>query len=874
MEKYSLNTLREMFLQFYEGKDHLRLPSFSLVPHNDKSLLLINSGMAPMKPYFIGEEVPPKRRVTTCQKCIRTPDIENVGKTARHGTFFEMLGNFSFGDYFKREAINFAWEFLTEKVGIDKDILYVSVYENDDEAVEIWKEDIGLADERITRLGKDDNFWEIGTGPCGPCSEIYVDRGEKYGCGKPTCGVGCDCDRYMEVWNLVFTQFDRDKEGNYGRLEHPNIDTGMGLERLAAFVQGVDNIFEVDTIRYILDYICEISGKKYGENYDDDVSIRVITDHIRGSVFMASDGILPSNEGRGYVLKRILRRAMRHGKLLGIEGNFMQGVARKVIEISGDAYPALKEKENTILKLIDIEEEKFNETVNQGLKLIEEISENLEGKVLEGKEAFRLYDTYGFPYELTEEIMSEKGIEVDREGFDAAMKEQRDKARKARSQQSIVSYTGELTAIVSKLPATVFKGYESLEYQGKVIEIIADGKSVDSLEAGQSGLVVFDITAFYATSGGQVNDIGTINSDTLTAEVTDVEKSGDKYLHSVTVSEGVLRKCEVYTQKVERARRMDTQRNHSATHLLHKALKEVLGEHVNQAGSLVDKDRLRFDFSHFEKVTDEQLREVERRVNAEILNGDDVVYFEKSIDEARKLGATALFGEKYGSVVRVVKMGDYSIELCGGCHVSNTNEISLFRIVSESSVASGVRRIEAVTGRRAIEENNRNYEKLDEIRSILKANSGNLADKVTELVKHNKDLEKKLENIRKDQNKDAVGSIIDKAFDVNGVKCVFAKIDGMNMNDLRDASDKIKDKLDSVVVFLIGIQNGRGFMICSSDKSTVKAGFNCGTFIRKVAQSIGSGGGGRPDMAQAGLKDVSRSDEALENAIGFIKETL
>ena len=874
MEKYSLNTLREMFLSYFERQNHLRLNSFSLVPHNDKSLLLINSGMAPMKPYFIGEEIPPRRRVTTCQKCIRTPDIENVGKTARHGTFFEMLGNFSFGDYFKKEAINFAWEFLTKDVGIDKDILYVSVYENDDEAVEIWKNDIGLSDDRITRLGKEDNFWEIGTGPCGPCSEIYVDRGEKYGCGKPTCAVGCDCDRYMEVWNLVFTQFDRDKDGNYGRLEHPNIDTGMGLERLAAFVQGVDNIFEVDTIRYILDYICEISGKKYGENYDDDVSIRVITDHIRGSVFMASDGILPSNEGRGYVLKRILRRAMRHGKLLGIEGNFMQGVARRVIEISGEAYPALKEKETTILKLIDIEEEKFNETVNQGLKLIEDISAKIEGKVLDGKEAFRLYDTYGFPYELTEEIMSEKGIEVDKEGFDRAMKAQRDKARKARSEQSIVSYTGDLTAIVSKLPKTEFFGYENLEGEGKVLEIISDGKSVQSIEAGQSALVVFDRTVFYATSGGQVNDIGSLFSETLKADVTDVEKSGDKYLHSVTVKEGILEKGVSYSQKIDRERRLDTQRNHSATHLLHKALKEVLGEHVNQAGSLVDSERLRFDFSHFEKVTDEQLREVERRVNREILNGDDVVYFEKSIDEARKLGATALFGEKYGSVVRVVKMGDYSIELCGGCHVNNTNDISLFKIISESSVASGVRRIEAVTGRRAIEENNRNYEQLDEIRALLKANNQNLIEKLSEVLNKNRSLEKKLENIKKDQNKDVVSTVIKKAEKSGDVSIVIEKIDGMNMNDLRDASDKIKDKIENVVVFLVGVQSGKGFMICSADQATVKAGFNCGTFIRKVAQSVGSGGGGRPNMAQAGLKDVSRADEAVDNARKFIKESL
>ncbi|MCR2033583.1 alanine--tRNA ligase [Anaerofustis stercorihominis] len=874
MEKYSLNELRKMFLEFYESKGHLRLESFSLVPHNDKSLLLINSGMAPLKPYFIGEEVPPKKRVTTCQKCIRTPDIDNVGKTARHGTFFEMLGNFSFGDYFKKEAIAFAWEFLTEKIGLDKDKLYVSVYENDDEAAEIWKNDIGLTDDRITRLGKEDNFWEIGLGPCGPCSEIYVDRGEEYGCDIPTCGVGCDCDRYMEVWNLVFTQFDKDKEGNYNKLEHPNIDTGMGLERLAAYVQEVDNIFEVDTIRYILDYICEISGKKYGENENDDVSIRVITDHIRSSVFMASDGILTSNEGRGYVLKRILRRAMRHGKLLGIEGHFMEGVAKKVIEISGEAYPALKEKETTILKLINIEEEKFNETVNQGLSMIDELIENLKGDTLDGLDAFKLYDTYGFPLELTEEILEEKGLKVDKDGFEKAMQEQKDKARNARSNKEIVSYKGDLTNFIANLPSTEFTGYESLSDKGKIIEIIKDNEAMDTLNEGESGLVIFDRTPFYATSGGQVHDIGKIEDDKVNAKVKSVTKSGDKFVHEVEIISGSLEADKEYSMTVDKQNRLNTERNHSATHLLHKALKEVLGEHVNQAGSYVDSERLRFDFSHFEKVTNEELDEIERRVNAEILNKDEVNYFETNIDEARKLGATALFGEKYGSKVRVVKMGDYSIELCGGCHVNNTNDISMFKILSESSVASGVRRIEAITGKCAIEESLEKYHELQTIKDKLRLNNNNIIEKVDELLNKNKSLLKELEAFRKEANKDVVSGIIDNAFDVNGTKCVFAKVDGLNMNDLRELSDKVKDKVENVIVFLVSVSGEKGFMIASASKETVKSGFNCGKFIKDVAVSIGSGGGGRPDMAQAGIKDISKADMALENAKGFIKERL
>jgi len=874
MEKYSLNTLRKMFLEFYESKGHLKLESFSLVPHNDKSLLLINSGMAPLKPYFIGEEIPPKKRVTTCQKCIRTPDIDNVGKTARHGTFFEMLGNFSFGDYFKTEAIHFAWEFLTEKLGLDKDKLYVSVYENDDEAAEIWKNEIGLSEDRITRLGKEDNFWEIGLGPCGPCSEIYVDRGEEYGCGSPTCAVGCDCDRYMEVWNLVFTQFDKDKDGNYNKLEHPNIDTGMGLERLAAYVQGVDNIFEVDTIRYILDYICEISGKKYGENEKDDVSIRVITDHIRSSVFMASDGILTSNEGRGYVLKRVLRRAMRHGKLLGIEGHFMEGVAKKVIEISGEAYPALKEKETTILKLINIEEEKFNETVNQGLSMIDELISELNGNTLNGLDAFKLYDTYGFPLELTMEILEEKGLNVDIAGFEKAMKEQKDKARNARNSKDITSYKGDLTNFIANLPSTEFVGYENLSYKGKVLEIIKDDNSVKSLNENEKALVIFDKTPFYATSGGQVNDIGKITGEDLSANVTNVTKSGDKFVHEVEVIEGSLSAQNEYELVVNRSHRLDTERNHSATHLLHKALKNVLGEHVNQAGSYVDSERLRFDFSHFEKVTKEELEKIERIVNEEILNRDEVSYFETDIDEARKLGATALFGEKYGSRVRVVKMGDYSIELCGGCHVKNTNDISLFKIISESSVASGVRRIEAITGKHAIEENFNNYHKLETIKDKLRLNNNNIIEKVDELLNKNKSLVKELEEFKKEANKDVVSDIINNTFEVNGIKCVFEKVDGLNVNELRELSDKIKDNIEDVIVFLVSSNDSKGFMIASTSKMTVSKGFNCGNFIKKVAQSINSGGGGRPDMAQAGIKDISKVDEALENAKKFIKETL
>ena len=851
----------------------MKLDSFSLVPHHDKSLLLINSGMAPLKPYFIGEEVPPKKRVTTCQKCIRTPDIDNVGKTSRHGTFFEMLGNFSFGDYFKTEAINFAWEFLTKVVGIDEDKLYVSVYEDDDEAVEIWKKEIGLSDDRITRLGKEDNFWEIGTGPCGPCSEIYVDRGEEYSCGSPDCKVGCDCDRYVEVWNLVFTQFDRDKDGNYSKLAHPNIDTGMGLERLAAYCQGVDTIFEVDTIRYILDYVCSLAGVKYGEDKETDVSIRVITDHIRSVVFMISDGILPSNEGRGYVLKRLIRRTIRHGMLIGIKDAFIEKVAEKVMEISGKAYPELIAKKTSILKVLSVEEKKFNETINQGLELINSFTKDL--KVLSGEEAFKLYDTFGFPIELTNEIMAEKGITVDMDGFEQAMKEQKEKARNARS-KDIISYRSDLTNIVSKFDKTEFDGYVDFAGKGKILSIIKDNEEVDLIKDNEEAFVIFDKTPFYAESGGQECDTGKIMGANVDADVTDVTKSGDKFIHQVKIKKGILEKGNVYDLSIYRQNRLNTQRNHSATHLLHSALKRVLGEHVNQAGSSVNNKRLRFDFSHYEKMTDEQIKEVEKLVNAYILSSTEVTCFETEKEKASELGAMALFGEKYGKIVRVVKMGNISTELCGGCHVNNTNEICMFKIISESSVSSGVRRIEALTGLEAIEYSLNNIKKVEEINQALKtkAKDDEEVDKIEDLIRENKELRKEVKALKSEQKGDIVSVLLEKAEKMGDIDVIISEVEDTDAGAMRELCDKIKDKAEKCVIFLLSVTGDKGMMIASASKDVVKDGFHCGNFIREVAKSVSSGGGGRPDMAQAGLKDITRAAEAVENAKNIVKDMI
>ncbi len=877
MHPYGLNELREMFLSFFESKGHLRLNSFSLIPHNDKSLLLINSGMAPLKPYFTGQETPPRKRVTTCQKCIRTPDIENVGKTARHGTFFEMLGNFSFGDYFKHESIRWGWEFLTEVVKIPVDLLYVTVYEEDDEAAAIWRDEIGVEERRIVRMGKEDNFWEIGTGPCGPCSEIYVDRGEKYGCGKEDCYVGCDCDRYVEVWNHVFTQFDKDDNGVYNRLEHPNIDTGMGLERLAVVMQGVGSLFEVDTVRHVLDYVCELAGITYKDDETKDVSIRVITDHIRSTVFMLSDGVMPSNEGRGYVLRRLLRRAIRHGKILGIEGKFMLPLAEKVIETSKGAYPNMIENYDAIMKILDVEENKFNETITSGMNLIKELIDELKAKnenTISGDDAFRLYDTYGFPLELTLEIAEEEGMNVDTDRYTVVMQQQKQRAKAAHAKQGIEGWKDELTEIVSEFPTTQFVGYDNLEYESDVICLVCDGTRVNEVEEGDECVIFTPATPFYAQSGGQLGDTGVIVSDTFSGKVTDTQKSGDKHAHYVTVIGGTLKEGDKVTLKVDKSRRTDIARNHTSTHLLHKALREVLGNHVNQAGSEVSPDRLRFDFSHFEKMTQEEIKKVEDIVNSAILDCIPVEIINTTMSEAKALGATALFGEKYADEVRVVKAGDFSMELCGGCHLGNTGFAGLFKIISEAGVAAGVRRIEAVTGRKAYEYAQANENIIKEASSALKTNANGLVGRIGDITANVSALTKQLNEIKKSQSANVADELAGKAVDVNGTKALVEYVDGLDMNELRELCDKLRDKMGSGALMIISVKDGKGSIIAAATKDIVEKGFNSGKFVKEVATSVGSGGGGRADMAQAGLKDVSLAQTAVENAKNIIKNML
>jgi len=873
MKYMGLNEVREKFLSFFESKDHLRMHSFPLVPLQDKSLLLINSGMAPLKPYFTGQEAPPKKRVTTCQKCIRTPDIDNAGKTARHGTFFEMLGNFSFGDYFKKEAITWGWEFMTKVMEIPYELLYVSIYENDDEAYGLWHDMIGLPDEKIFRMGKDDNFWEIGTGPCGPCSEIYVDRGEKYGCGKDTCTVGCDCDRYVEVWNLVFTQFNRDEEGNYTPLDFPNIDTGMGLERMAMVMQNADSIFEVDTVKSVLDYVCSISGKQYGVDEKTDISIRVVTDHIRSVVFMVSDGIIPSNESRGYVLRRLLRRAARHGKLLGIEHIFLALVAEKVINQSAGEYTELNEKREYILRVIKSEEEKFNETINQGLaKLIEQINELTANNetVFSGAEAFKMYDTFGFPLELTEEILGENGLTLEKESYEKAMQEQKKRAREAHFSKDIISWQDSISEIIAPLDATQFVGYDVLTCASTISAIIYDGKIASEINSGSEGIVVLNKTPFYAESGGQVCDEGVILSDTADAEVVNVVKSGDKILHYVKIKKGRLREGDSVTAAVNSARRNDIQRNHSATHILHKILKNTLGEHVNQAGSLVEQNRLRFDFTHFEKITKQQLDEIEKKVNEVIFEGIDVKIENMSINEARQIKATALFGEKYSEIVRVVDMGGFSVELCGGCHVDNTSKIGMFKILSEGSAAAGVRRIEAVTGRYAYEYTKSAEEALQNIAQIAKTNVSDVVAKVAQAYNEIKELSKSVESYKSALSKDILQELKNKIININGIDYLCAVIDDYSVQELRELSDKIKEKYSASVAALAAKSEGKTMMILAASKEAVKKGFNSGAVIRQAAQKAAGSGGGRADMAQAGIADISKINEAFE----FIKDSI
>ena len=870
MKAYGVNELRKMFLEFFESKGHLAMKSFSLVPHNDNSLLLINSGMAPLKPYFTGQEIPPRKRVTTCQKCIRTGDIENIGKTARHGTFFEMLGNFSFGDYFKHEAIAWTWEFLTEVVGLSADRLYPSVYENDDEAFEIWEKEIGVPAEKIFRFGKADNFWEHGSGPCGPCSEIYYDRGEKYGCGKPDCEVGCDCDRYMEIWNNVFTQFDNDGKGNYTELEQKNIDTGMGLERLAAVVQDVDSIFDVDTIQALRGKVCELAGKEYKKEYKWDVSIRIVTDHIRSATFMISDGIMPTNEGRGYVLRRIIRRAARHGKLLGIDGMFLARLSETVIEGSKDGYPELDEKKDFIFNVLTQEETKFANTIDQGLSILNEMAEAMEQegkKQLSGADAFKLYDTYGFPLDLTMEILEEKGFTVDEEGFAAAMTEQKEKARKARK---VTNYMGaDVTVYESIDPSitSVFVGYDNLVHDSKISVLTTETELVEALTDGEVGTIIVDETPFYATMGGQNADTGVITVEGSEFVVSDTVKLlGGKVGHIGRVSKGMFKVGDTVTLSVDVANRADTCKNHSATHLLQKALREVLGSHVEQSGSYVDGERLRFDFSHFSAMTKEELEKVEAIVNDKIAENIMVETQVMTMEEAKKTGAMALFGEKYGETVQVVMMGDFSKEFCGGTHVKNTGNIGAFKILSESGVAAGVRRIEALTGNGVMKYYKEMEEKVQEIAKVLKANPANIIEKAEHLVTENKALHSELESMKSKAAKDALGDVMDQVVEVKGVKLLATKVSGVDMNGLRDLGDQLKEKLGDGVILLASDLDGKVNLVAMATDGAMGKGAHAGNLIKGVAALVGGGGGGRPNMAQAGGKNPAGIDAAIAEA--------
>ncbi len=875
MEKMGLNEIREKYLSFFESKGCLRLGSFPLVPQNDASLLLINSGMAPMKKWFTGAEIPPKKRVTTCQKCIRTPDIERVGKTARHGTFFEMLGNFSFGDYFKREAINWAWEFLTKVMNFNPDDLWITVYEEDDEARDIWVNDVGVNPERVVKMGKEDNFWEHGTGPCGPCSEIHVDRGAHLACG-PDCKIGCDCDRFMEVWNLVFTQFDKDENGNYNRLENPNIDTGMGLERLAAVVQGVENLFEVDTVRNVMSHISKIAGVSYKENEKTDVSLRVITDHIRSTVMMVSDGVIPSNEGRGYVLRRLLRRAARHGKLLNIDRQFLFEVADTVIDESKSGYPELDEKREYIKKIIKIEEERFDATIDNGLIVlngyIEEAKKSGKTK-LSGEEAFKLHDTYGFPLDLTIEIAAENALEVDVDGFNKCMQEQKDTARASRKEGS--SWDGTDNYEFNIDTATEFVGYGELSASAKILAIAENGEQTNSIKKDAVGIIVTDKTPFYAEMGGQVGDTGSIIADNAEIKVTNTTKDGNGlYYHHIEVVCGEVAVGDTVTMQVCKNRRRSIERNHSTTHLLHKALKETLGTHVAQAGSLVTPDRLRFDFSHFEAMTTEQLKEVEKKVNEVILEGLDIVVRELPIEEAKKLGATAQFGEKYGDVVRVVSIGDYSVEFCGGCHLTNTAQAGMVKILSEGGVAAGVRRIEAVTGMGVYEYINSRDEEVCTLAKTLKTTEHDVLKKAEAVMDELKNTQKELEGIKAKMAAAQAGDIMNNAEKIGDIDLICARFDSQTPDALKTMADDIKSKNKNAVIVLAALTDGKITFVAMSGKDALSKGVHSGKIIKEITAVAGGSGGGKPDMAQGGGKDASKIDDALSKAKEIVAEQL
>ena len=878
VKKYGVNELRQMFLDFFESKGHLVMNSFSLVPQNDNSLLLINAGMAPLKPYFTGAEIPPRTRVATCQKCIRTGDIENVGKTARHGTFFEMLGNFSFGDYFKHEAIAWSWEFLTKVVGLDENRLYPSVYEEDDEAFDIWNKEIGVPADRIFSFGKEDNFWEHGAGPCGPCSEIYYDRGEKYGCGKPGCTVGCDCDRYMEVWNNVFTQFENDGEGHYETLKQKNIDTGMGLERLAVVVQDVDSIFDVDTLCALRNKVCEVAGKTYGVNHEDDVSIRLITDHMRSATFLISDGVMPTNEGRGYVLRRLIRRAARHGRLLGIEGPFLEKLSETVIEGSKDGYPELEEKKTFILNVLHNEESQFNKTIDQGLKILADLEAEMKeaGKsVLGGSDAFRLYDTYGFPIDLTKEILEEKGYTIDEDGFKEEMEVQRKRARESRAVSNYMGADATVYDEIDRNITTEFDGYDKLEAASKVTVLTTETEIVDSLMEGQKGTIFVEKTPFYATMGGQEGDTGVITTANGVFRVEDTIKlRGGKYGHVGVMESGMISGGEEVTLKVDEQERKDTCKNHSATHLLQKALKTVLGAHVEQKGSLVNPTRLRFDFAHFQAMTPEEIAETEALVNKEIQAALPVTTQIMGIEEAKKTGAMALFGEKYGDEVRVVSMGDFSVELCGGTHVANTANITLFKIVSEAGVAAGVRRIEALTGNNVIAYYRQMEENLHTIAKTLKTSPAEITEKITHLQKEVKELQSENESLKSKMAQDSLGNVMDQVVEVKGVKVLASAVDGVDMNGLRDLGDQLKEKLGEGVVVLASAKDGKVSLLAMATQGAMDKGAHAGNLIKAAAAIVGGGGGGRPNMAQAGGKNPDKIPEAIAKVAELVEGQL
>ena len=880
MIKYGVNELRRKYLEFFESKGHLKMNSFSLVPQNDNSLLLINAGMAPLKPYFTGQEIPPRRRVTTCQKCIRTGDIDNVGKTARHLTFFEMLGNFSFGDYFKHEAINWSWEFLTKVIGMEEDRLYPSIYADDDEAFNIWTKEVGVPAERITRFYRDengdcDNFWEHGAGPCGPCSEIYYDRGIKYGCGKPDCKVGCDCDRFMEVWNNVFTQFESDGHHHYTELKQKNIDTGMGLERLAVVVQDVDSVFDIDTMKAIRDKICELAGVTYMEDEHKDVSIRLITDHIRSVTFMASDGIIPSNEGRGYVLRRLLRRAARHGRTLGIDGLFLAKLATTVIDSSKDGYPELDEKRELILKVLTTEEENFNKTIDQGLVILSDLESRLvkEGKTcLDGEDAFRLYDTYGFPIDLTNEILEEKGFTVDMDGFNNAMNKQKETARGARKE---TNYMGADATVYDKIDTRItseFVGYDTLETESEITVLTTSEDITDTLAEGMEGTIIVNKTPFYATMGGQQGDTGVITCNGSVFEVIDtIRLKGGRVGHVGKVTAGSFNVGDKVTLTVDEKKRIDTAKNHSATHLLQEALRIVLGNHVEQAGSLVTPDRLRFDFTHFQPMTEEEIEKVEAIVNEQIAKSIDVETKVLAIEDAKKTGAKALFNEKYGDTVRVVCMGDFSKEFCGGTHVSNTGLINSFKIVSESGVAAGVRRIEALTGNGVFAYYKDIEKKYNDICKAAKATPANVEEKIAHMQAEIKSLNSEIESLKNKAANEALGDVLNQAEDVNGVKFLAVKLNDVDMNELRNLSDDLKSKIGSgVVVLASAMGSDKVNLIVTATDDIVKAGVYAGNIIKSAAPCVGGGGGGRPNMAQAGGKNPAGIEKAFETA----KETL